>query len=657
MTEPIWTTRSLYEDANTLASRAREPLAVSHFWAVADRDLAGAAPKTKEGLIERAKNYVKLDRCMATAPGGPGSNPAVDAAIRRMMVFDANVERIGALPTQEQQVDELLMLMCRTNLMFLGREIFNRDFVFETHEPVCDFFVQKDMSRKFYELDEFKERLLLYPRGSFKSTIDIVDCVQWFINYPDIRILILTAEVGLATEFIGELKNYFFVAPSAPLTIFQQLFPEWTLNVKTIGAEDQFFCPRRVTGDEAKRDPSAWASSILSNLPGRHCDLMKCDDVVNDKNSETPQLVAKVNKKVNYAASLIDPGGHKDFLGTPYAVADLYAKTEEKALPGELKLLKMPARWLLPTSQFKEEVDCGPADYKLLFELDKNGREKLTHKFLDKKKRTDLPVYLSQYMLSASGIKKVKFTLELLMRQTISMDQIPHQLRYYILWDFAYAANSDNDYSVGAVVGLDIENRAFVVEIFRDRYTDNDLAQEIVNSYMKYRPRMVCIENSNGAQFLEQTIRRYADEAGISYIPLDFFKVDNTPNAKASRVGVLQPALVRGELFFSNLIECLEDLYKEFKDFGSMIHNDIPDAISHYTRILPLRTEVSDSPQTRARAAAFAKALRDKAFYEMIFGRDDDAPPVVEEPIVPESGTGDTADEELWDPYGIPRLK
>lgn len=595
-----------------------------------------------EQLYMRAKNYILLDKAIIEK-ASDFTHPDVAASKKRRDTFLAAVDKIK----ESGSPDEFLRFMCRTNLMFLGREVFNKAFTFYTHQPICNFFVQKDPSKAFYDQDVYHERLLEYPRGAYKSTVDIVDCVQWYLVFPDTRILILTAAEDLAISFIGELKNYFYIAPNAQLTTFQNLFPEWTLKPSTLGPENEFICPKRSSGDEKKKDPSAWAASIMSTLPGKHCDLLKGDDVVSDKNADTPQLIQKVIRKVTYAKSLVDPGGFIDLIGTPYAPNDLYMFTETKALEGELLVLKTPARWLRAESAHKEERDCTHADYHLLFEFNKIGRPVLTHDYLDKRKREDMSIYLSQYMLSASGKRKIKFTLELLMQRTISMEMLPHHLSYYIFWDFAYTAGDRSDYSVGAVIGFDEENRAYLVEMLRDHYIDSDLAHAVVDSYKKYQPRLVSIENSNGAQFLEQTIRRYAEEVGIDYIPLDFFKVDKSPNAKASRIGALQPKLLGGELFFLDTVEGLEDLYKEFKDFGSLTHDDIPDVISFYPKVLPSGTPEPKGAGSKEKQKEFDRAIQEKEFYDMIYGQGDYQPAVVEEPITPEEGTGDNSDGDL----------
>ncbi len=651
MSEIKWSSEYLLDEAQGFASRKEESLTIKHFWAVADRDLAGPAPKSFTELFERARNYIQFDRAIAKHAVDK-LDPDVWASVKRMEIFRSHLATLKSLDPQ-LQVTGTLQFMCRTNLLVLGREVFNKAFTFFTHAPICNFFVQKDPSKPHHLQDDIKERLLLYPRGSFKSTIDIIDCVQWMINFPDIRILILSAESGLAVSFIGEMKNYFFVPKAADPTSFQKLFPEWTISSRTEGAEDQFICPCRTVGDDKKKDPSAWANSILSNLPGWHCDLMKGDDVVNDKNSETKELIAKVIRKINYAESLIDPGGFKDLLGTPYAGSDLYAHTVASVEPADLKKLATPARWLTPASQHKDERDCTDADWELLFEFDKTGRKRLTNDFLNKRKRKDLGIYLSQYMLNASGTRKVKFSADLLAQRTIGLEQLPNQLRYYIFWDFAYGNSAANDYSVGAVIGLDEQNRAYVVEVLRDHYVESDLARAIAESFKKYDPRLVCIEGSNGAQFLEQTIRRYAEEIGIPHIRLEFFKVDRSVNAKATRIGALQPYLLGGQLFFMNTIDCIEDLYKEFKDFGTSTHDDIPDAISHYMRVLPAGMPEPNGPGSKERAQEFDRKMREKDFYDLIFAQGDYMPVVPEKPIEPEPDPN----SDLFDPYTVTPFK
>ena len=118
----------------------------------------------------------------------------------------------------KESVNRLLLyrLMSQENLFFLCHllERYNRTTL-TAHEEICNkFFVQKDPT--FITFDHFadqytdlKQRMLLVPRGGFKSSIDMADCVQWIICFPAITIAILTGVLQLAKDFVGEVKQHF----------------------------------------------------------------------------------------------------------------------------------------------------------------------------------------------------------------------------------------------------------------------------------------------------------------------------------------------------------------------------------------------------------------------------------------------------------------
>ena len=104
---------------------------------------------------------------------------------------------------------------CQTDLWFLSKEIFGRDLFEQTHRPVIDFFLKKKpftpafKKDSKYGLAEFhtaieelaplgqRKGICLYPRGSYKSSLDEDDITQFVICYPDIRILIMVGESSL----------------------------------------------------------------------------------------------------------------------------------------------------------------------------------------------------------------------------------------------------------------------------------------------------------------------------------------------------------------------------------------------------------------------------------------------------------------------------
>lgn len=232
----------------------------------------------------------------------------------------------------------------RKDLFWLGTGPLHKNWVSRVHQPICDFFVQKNFDDCYpegYTLDQFhqamrrqdreKHRLILDPRGGYKSTIDGVDCTQWLVNCPDIRMFIVTGEVDNATDFLTEIKSYFYQPEGADLTDFQLLFPEFVLRGVDGRSDQPFICPVR---KHAQKNKTLWVNSITATLASQHCDLLKGDDVVSDRNSNNEETRKTLKRKFDNAVNLLDPWGFLDVIGTRYAPDDWYGTRLEAAAKG-----------------------------------------------------------------------------------------------------------------------------------------------------------------------------------------------------------------------------------------------------------------------------------------------------------------------------------
>jgi predicted phage terminase large subunit-like protein len=507
---------------------------------------------------------------------------------------------------------------CQTDLFFLAKEILGKDLTERTHRPVIDWFVKKDPSKTIAQQSRIKERLLLYPRGSYKSTLNICDCVQWIICFPDVRILVLTGADDLASAFVDELKDYFTLDREP--TVFQELFPELCITARDRGNQGEFWAPAGINGRMRKtKDPTVFASSILANNSGWHVDVMKPDDVVTDKNSETITEINRITKKFKMVRKLLMPYGFRDTIGTPYSVYDCYADHLAQAEAYQkkyghrvLNYLWRPAWWLKGTDYeipTPEQTDC-EENLELLFP------EAIPYSFLRKEQHTDERSFYSQYLCRPVEASQVVFVEDDLRRHTCQHTQLPRNPKYYVAWDFAYSTKKGRDYTVGAVGALDEQNRLFIVHIVRGRFLPDELAYQVVKTIYDYRPEITGVENSSGARFLEMDILRHAARMGIQ-APIDWFPVSKKQEAKELRVKELQTMLANDQLWFSASITCMDALYKEFVQFGGQHHHDdIPDAIAHLRRYLPMTALVT--PEEQYKHAL--KTLRDKEMRDLIFG-------------------------------------
>ncbi len=505
---------------------------------------------------------------------------------------------------------EKLRARCRGDLFFLGRDILGKDLYEQPHRLMCDFFVHKGGASALKDLADPNEGLELTPRGSFKSTLNAIDCVQWIICFPDIRILVLTAEKSLGLSFVDEIRNYFVVQPEGP-TPFQELFPEFCIDAGERVSSLEFTTPARRT---YRKEPTVWANSIGANLPGWHCDVLKADDVVNDTNAADGDQITKIRTRFNMARKLVDPGGFIDVIGTPYDPEDLYGSIQKEG--GNIRFLKAGA-WRSkagadPTHDLSEE------DADLFFPA------RLTHSFLARERKRDPASFATQYLCIATAGGRLVFSDPVLDGAIIPAASRPRKVLHYGAWDLGYKQRRNSDLSVGAIGSLDEEGRLYLEEVICGRWTGLELAYQIAAANKKWELQITAIEDVLGAQWLAPEIERAALMTG-RYCRVDWTTVDNTENAKFLRISGLAPLLESGRLYFLDSCSSLETALEQFRTYTGRrgAHDDIVDAISM------LRKYVPEHP---AQPPEDAASMRSRMMYDRIFGTGSNAPVYESEP-------------------------
>lgn len=478
-----------------------------------------------------------------------------------------------------RQVGEL-RYKAQTDLYFLAKNVLGKDLEEQPHREVCDFFVKKNPDLKSEEWSKMKSRLLMIPRGSFKSTLDVVDCVQAIICDPDIRILIVTAEMSLAEAFVAELKNYFLVREDVGPTQFQMLFPEFCIPAKTKTLATEFTTPAR---KNFKKEPTVWASSCGSQMPGWHTDFLKLDDVVNNLNSNDDTQAAKIIATFNFARKLVDPGGYIDVIGTPYSPIDLYAFIQKHVEESTFIKLIRPAWLLKPSARGKSEEKLTEQDYDLFFPT------RLTFEFLKQEQKYDPITFGSQYLIDPRSAANTLFDEDAVRGSVIPWRAIPQDLVYYAAWDLGYKKNALANSTSGPVIGVDKQGRMFVVNMTWGRFSMNELTFHIADTCRRYPLQITGIEDVNGAQWLTTDIdlqcQKLGTDAKIFWIP-----VDRTKDAKYHRIIRLSPLFEKRKLFISDACPYVDDIIEQFLNFTGSKNgqDDMIDAISFFPRFVNL---------------------------------------------------------------------
>lgn len=530
----------------------------------------------------------------------------------------------------QENIEQMLFFrfLAQTNLFFLCNLLEKyKDITVNTHEDICNsFFVQKNPEfatfAKFADqYTDLKDRLLLVPRGGFKSSIDIADCVQYIICWPAVTILILTGILQLATDFVGEIKLHFTLEENGvpdpksnkggygPRSIqdrdtgawshsmFQVLFPEHCTQPGD-GKQTEFQTP--AGGDE--KEPTIRAASIEQALSGAHFCVMKLDDVVTNENSQTIDRIEKVNKQIGINRAMLHPYGFMDVIGTWYDDKDYYGRTikteidfaESEGMKENIegsvdsgrfeshvfvKVYLRAALWLNDVSvkAGKIEAEAKKADYDLWFP------ERLSYEFLIKERKTDPDSFPIKYLNNPRQLSKVKFPRELLVRRTIPHNQLPPQGVIVTTVDTAYSTKSWADYTV-ILTSLICGGRFYIINMVRGRYNEYDLPKVIAASAYKWKPKRIAIEESVGVKWMGLELRREMSKLQIS-VPIEFVSLGqgNKSRAKSMKAKPVLRLLGDERMLFSNSCEGLEEIYTELEQFtgtGEDAHDDIVSALS-----------------------------------------------------------------------------
>lgn len=581
-------------------------------------------------------------------------------------------ENVEMTPDEETQWLYKYRFLAQTNLFFLCHvlESYNSTTV-NTHEDICnDFFVQKDPT--FITFDHFadqysdlKQRMLLVPRGGFKSSLNMADCVQWVICFPAITIAILTGVLQLAKDFVGEVKKHFTYQEIGTDSkgkaqygvrqimdkqtgewsdsYFQVLFPEHCLSPLE-GNQLEFQTPAA----EEQKEPSVRAASIDQALSGSHYNVLKLDDVVTNENTKTENRIKDTNKQISIDNGLLNPNGFYDVIGTWYDERDYYGVT--------IKKVEKRAKQEGLLESIKGSVDSGRFNANLGFKLYlracwwptldaiKAGKieeemtkkdwvlwfpERLGYEFLRSKQIDDSDLddeegdtgyFAIKYLNNPRKINRVKFPRELLMRRTIPHSQFPPQGIIVTAVDTAYSVKAWADYTV-ILTGLIFGGRFYILNMVRGRFNEYDLPKVIAGVAYKWKPKRIAIEDSVGVKWMARELRREMDQLKIS-VPVEFVSLGHGSKLRSKQLKAKPVLRLLGDdrMFFLNSCEGLEEIYSELEKFTGTSddkHDDIVSAISllveQFIGYADMEGRVN-SVQSNYVADQKSKAIHDKVY-------------------------------------------
>ena len=506
-------------------------------------------------------------------------------------------------------------------------------FLDPQYDVFAELFIKKDPDVPIKNLSPVKTRILLWPRGGAKSSYDHIDTVQWIITYPTVRMLYLTAEASLSKGFISEIKGFFTLREEEP-TLFNLFFPEHCCLPKEMGAGTVFTTPvykRKKTG---RKEATVIASSVGKTKSGWRFEVIKADDAVSDKNSETAEQCSTVSGKLFLAEKLLMPGGfYRDYVGTRYAEEEHYGVLLEKYLKiGETEITEGPG-WTLTKNktynvdiligkacQIKSEVEDKlraegkPVNY---IEAGESGcvlllPKQQSYSWLMGEYTQNEKVFEGQLNQNPRIASQKGFNRLSLIKATIPYNMLPRSGPVSQFWDLSFSQKKGTDYCVGSSVMWGEEDTydhqgkktgfkktvGYVRKIVRDRFNPFTAAKAIVDLVVEERPFILGIEDAGGSKNLQPTIQAEAYKTQDSHViavctHIDWVTPSNQFDAKKIRMGGLIPWVEEGRLKLANFCmspkyPTLDTLYDEFERcLSSHNHDDIPDNLGYQPLYAP----------------------------------------------------------------------
>jgi predicted phage terminase large subunit-like protein len=420
------------------------------------------------------------------------------------------------------------------SLYFFNKKILGYEEMAEnTHMEFC----------QVVENEKLRKKLILMPRGSFKSTCCTVGyTLQSLVKNPDVRILISSETYTQSETYLSEIKRH-IESNNRFRTVFGNLKNDnnWTQKDITVATR------KSIKGKE----PSVSVSGVGQTRVGMHYDKIFLDDVVSQYNVNTPEQIKKTIDHYKLLLSILEPEGELIVIGTRYAYEDLYGYIIEN----EASNFKV----------FIRQACNSKIDESSLF-----FPERLTKKFLiEQKKSMGSYLFSAQYLNNPMDDDSAMFRKSWIQYYT----SCPANVKKFMSIDPAASLSTTADYTAIVVCGIDENSNIYVLDAVRARVTVKDmiaLVFEKVKEHSIHDEGAVALEVTAFQQTLKYAFQEEMNKRKFYFQVAEL--TSNTRKSKERRVAALQPYFENGKVW---LKKDQVDLIDELLRYPRTRHDDL----------------------------------------------------------------------------------
>ena len=516
-------------------------------------------------------------------------------------------EELTTLVQLDDELHEDGRRVCKTNLLGLCYVLGYCLITEEIHKEALAFFPAKDPNLTVEELarDIKRRRTLLYPRNTYKSTLDMANCVQYILHYyMTIGILIMSASKELAFAFVDQVASFFIKPPKRAPTLFQALFPE--LVVESQKTSGQFTAAQRQHEPNIV-EPLIWGNSIESTTTGWHPDVCIYDDIHSNKNSRKFESRQRVTDQYKLIRKILKPTGIEMQIGTCYGPGDVFSDQILTSRPGSYDRVYKPAMKLKSGLRLDPNGFPPPEDIELLFP------SILNYDFLREEYEGDYDSFMSQYMLDSYGAAEIVFAEEQVLAAMIEPEDMPMEGKTFIHWRLP--CRSMKWTAASGAIGIMHRNRMYIADVLHGFYKPSVLGKLIHDTARKYGLHTVTIPDAPGARHMAPILANHCLTTGWE-IHVNWMEFTEDSGERDTRIRSMEALLASSRLLFNKAIHHMKPLMEAMTQYGMIDENGIPDVVSMVADNLPVSIAADEVDTELA-----WQTLMERDKYNLIFNR------------------------------------
>lgn len=461
-----------------------------------------------------------------------------------------------AFPELTKQEEEQLKAegrkRCREDLHYLAKHVLG-------YNKITDHY-HKKMAMDI-DTPKYKFKLLLHPRGHFKSTLGTESrTIHLLLNDPNERILLTNAKLDNSRKFLRAIARHFNQNHK-----FRWMWRDWWINQyvdeetlqyadnKSIDwivrhVQDELILLR--TGN--LREASITTGAVDASMVSQHYSTIIADDLINREFITTPEQVEKSILYFKDLLDLLDPDGKLEIIGTRWAHHDLYSWIINEF--GHKASIRVPDGYLGDNIIEKsKQTPDEEKDWMISIQpcFDEYNQpifpEEFTSKVLNNLRASKGPYeFGAQYLLNPTPKEDQRFKEEWFRKIDTLPD--PKTLTVCMTVDPAISLQDEACRSAAAVCGYDEQNRMYLLDGFNERLGTEDFPEAVFELAKKWQEKSkvflpVGFEAIGFQEVYVYNIERMMLERGI-YFAIE--EIKRRAQSKDERILKLVPRIKHG---------------------------------------------------------------------------------------------------------------